>query len=130
LHSSVHDALQTELAQHPNLVLLDSWWNRWGYYYLPKATTYDLLNNDKQGYLSVGKGSNFVREPVASPVINIPADAEVLFLIRRDHPDFNRLTEQLQLERLPLPEHLDIWKIKTKGFTFVWLDKTFTQATQ
>ncbi|HET9136005.1 MAG TPA: glycosyltransferase family 39 protein [Candidatus Kapabacteria bacterium] len=130
LHSSVRSTLETELSKHPNLVLLDNWWNRWAYYYLPTATIYDLLNNDKQGYLSVGKSNYFVREVVLNPVVDIPANAEVLLLMRHDHPDFKHIADQLQLERLPLPEYLDIWKVKTKGFTFVWLDKTFTQAPQ
>jgi hypothetical protein len=130
LNTSVYDALKSELAAHPNLVLLDTWWNRWAYYYLPTATTYDLLNNDKQGYLSVGKSNNVVREVVLNPVVDIPANSEVLLLIRHDHPDFKHIADQLQLERLPLPEYLDIWKVKSKGFAFTWLDKTFTQAVQ
>ena len=130
LNTTVYDALKSELAAHPNLVLLDTWWNRWGYYYLPQATIYDLINFNKEGYLKTGVATQFIRKEVAMPVITIPAGAEVLLLIRPDHPDFKQLSSQLQLERLPLPEYLDIWKVKTNGFTFVWLDKTFTQAAQ
>jgi hypothetical protein len=51
----------------------------------------------------------------------------VLLLLRHDHPAFEQFSRQLTLERLDMPDHLDIWRVKNRGFSLQWLDKRFIQ---
>lgn len=129
LNEIVHQALQSNGAGDSGGVILASWWYRWSYLLFPHAVTYDLeLDPYHPGALWVGSANelhrNFLKHSSDS-VIRFHSTHPVLLLLRHDRPDFNVVARQVHLERLPLPEFLDIYKILDSSFVLKWHDRTF-----
>jgi hypothetical protein len=124
LHEDVYEALSHEAASS-DLVLLDTWWHRWGYYYLPQSTIYDIRDFSSSDSLWIGKSQHFDRKVIEERIIKIPAGKRVLLLLREDHPAFAQISRQVHLERIALPEYLDIYRITDDTFSFRWKDVRF-----
>ncbi len=118
-------ALEANGASNPNAVILASWWYRWCYALLPDATTFDIETAGHEGHLAVGISQNIHRENIFNSVIRFHARGSVLLLLRHDRPDFAEVNSQLHLERLPMPEYLDIYRVKDSAFVLHWQDRTF-----
>ncbi|HET6402593.1 MAG TPA: glycosyltransferase family 39 protein [Candidatus Kapabacteria bacterium] len=122
-------ALQANSGNDSGEVILASWWYRWSYLLLPHAVTYDLeLDPYHPGALWVGHAQELHREFLDHPgdsVIRLHSTHPVLLLLRHDRPDFDEVARQVHLERLPLPEYLDIYKILDSSFVLKWHDRTF-----
>jgi len=129
LNDLTHGALQANGANDSGEVVLASWWYRWSYLLFPHAITYDLeLNPYRTGSLWVGRASELHRKFLDKPgdsVIQFHSTHPVLLLLRHDRPDFEQVARQVHLERLPLPEYLDVYKILDSNFVLKWGDRTF-----
>ena len=127
LHSEVEAAIKVESANPQNLVILGTWWHRWGYYYLPTTTIYDIRDFPLGDSLWVGRSENYVREGISDSVIRIPNQKKMLIFIRHDNPSFPGIAKQVHLERLLLPEYLDIYRITDEHFSFRWKNVRFVR---
>jgi hypothetical protein len=107
------------------MILLDTWWHRWGYYYLPECTIYDIRDFPSNDSLWIGKSQNVERKVIEERVITIPADKKVLLLLRQDHPAYSEISRQLHLTRITLPNYLDIYRITDEHFSFQWKNVRF-----
>ncbi len=128
LNTMTMSALLANGANHSGEVILASWWYRWCYLLLPNATTYDLeLDPVHPGSLWVGRSHEMKRVNLYDSVIRFHSSAPVLLLLRRDRPDFEQVASQVHLERLPLPEYLDIYKILDSTFVLKWGNRMFSR---
>jgi 4-amino-4-deoxy-L-arabinose transferase-like glycosyltransferase len=126
LNSMTFRALVTNGGNDSGQVILASWWYRWCYLQLPHAVTYDLeLNPVHPDSLRVGRANEMERINLYDAVIRFHSSGPVLLLLRHDRPDFEQVARQVHLERLPLPEYLDIYKILDSTFTLRWGNRTF-----
>jgi hypothetical protein len=123
LHREVLDSLKKENPE--SLVLLDTWWHRWGYYYLPEATIYDVRDFELNDSLWIGRSQNYTRKVVEERTIHIPSDKKVLLLLREDHPSFANIASQVHLQRIDLPQYLDIYRVTDNHFSFKWKNVLF-----
>ncbi|HYM19488.1 MAG TPA: hypothetical protein VEW28_00620 [Candidatus Kapabacteria bacterium] len=127
LHEQVFRILQIEQSKNNNLVLIDTWWHRWGFYYLPDAVIYDIRDQSSQDTISVGLSRQYSRTMSLPASIVIPNNAEILLLLRKDHPSFNEISKQVHLEKIDLPEYLDMWRIADTSFTLKWKNRIFVK---
>ena len=126
LNSMTMQALLANRANDSGQVILASWWYRWCYLLLPHAETYDLVPNPIHAdSLWVGHAHEMGRVNLHDSVIRFHSSAPVLLLLRHDSPDFDKVAGQVHLERLTLPEYLDIYKIEDSIFTLRWGNRTF-----
>jgi hypothetical protein len=125
LNTVVLSALKNEKPE--DCILLDTWWHRWGYYYLPQSTIYDIRDFPGKDSLWIGRSEHYHRDAVGDRAIRIPNDKKVLVLLREDHPSFSEIARQVHLERLSLPQYLDIYQITDEHFSFRWKDVWFTK---
>jgi hypothetical protein len=118
--------LRANGAADSGQVILATWWSRWAYLNLPHAMTYDIeVDYARPGALAVGRASEFHRINLYDSTITIHSSRPVLLLMRHDRPDFERVSHQLHLERIPMPEYLDFYRIRDTAFTLKWGDRTF-----
>jgi hypothetical protein len=127
LHEQVLSALQTELSKSKDITMIDTWWHRWGFYYLPDATIYDVRDQSAEDMIEIGRSQHYQRIMALPNVIRIPKNQNVLLLLRQDHPAYAELSKQVHLERSNLPEYLDIWRIADSTFTLKWKNRTFVK---
>ncbi|MDP4200294.1 MAG: hypothetical protein Q8922_10290 [Bacteroidota bacterium] len=125
LNQTTLRALEASGAGRASAVILASWWARWCYVLLPDATTFDIESAGHEGHLAVGISQNLHRENLENAIIRFHAYGPVLLLLRHDRPDFAQVNSQLHLERLPMPEYLDIYRVLDTAFTLRWQDRTF-----
>lgn len=125
LHEDVLSALSKESSHPENAVILDTWWHRWGYYYLPQSTIYDIRDFQSKDSLWIGVSKNYIRKVIEERVIRIPDEKKVLLLLREDHPSFLEIAGQVHLERVDLPKYLDIYQITDEHFSFLWKNVRF-----
>jgi hypothetical protein len=126
LNTATQHTLETNGAANVDQVILASWWYRWAYLEFPHAVTYDLeLDPYRSGALWVGRSHELHRDFLRDSVIGFVSPRPVLLLLRHDRPDFTEITQQVHLERLPMPEYLDLYKILDSSFTLKWHDRTF-----
>jgi hypothetical protein len=106
--------------------IIASWWYRWCYLLLPNAVTYDIeLDPKRSGDLWVGRAHRMQRENIYDSVIRFHSPSPVILLLRHDRPDFEAVSKQVHLERLPMPEYLDAYRILDSSFTLKWGGRTF-----
>ena len=131
LNNVVLRTLQDNYGNDSGEVILASWWYRWAYILFPHATVYDLeLNPHHPDSLWVGRSQELNRDFLDHPadsVIHFRSSHPVLLLLRHDRPDFDTVAYQVHLERLPLPEYLDIYRVLDTSFTLKWHDRTFVK---
>ena len=127
LHQEVFAALKNESTNLSDLILLDTWWHRWGYYYLPQSTIYDIRDFPSNDSLWIGRSQNFIREVVEERMIKISGGKKVLLLLREDHPAFSEISKQVHLEKIPLPKYLDMYRIADEHFSFHWKNVRFVK---
>ncbi|MFI5262900.1 MAG: ArnT family glycosyltransferase [Candidatus Kapaibacterium sp.] len=125
IHSEVLKSLKSESSDPAGLVILDTWWHRWGYYYMPQSEIYDIRDFPLSDSLWIGESQNYIRKGIADPVIHLPQQKKVLLLLRKDNPSFTSISRQVHLERIPLPEYLDMFRIIDEHFSFKWKNVTF-----
>ncbi len=126
LNSTTLASLLANHADRSGQVILASWWYRWCYLQLPHAETYDLeLDPVHSGALWVGRAHEMQRVNLFDSVIRFHSSAPVLLLLRHDRPDFAEVSGQVHLQRLPLPEYLDIYKILDSAFVLRWGNRVF-----
>jgi hypothetical protein len=126
LHDDVLAALKNQSDDPGDLVLLDTWWHRWGYYYLPQSTIYDIRDFPNSDSLWIGRSQNYNRKVVEERIIRIPRGKEVLLLLREDHPECAEILKQIHHHaRLNLPHYLDVYIILDETFSFRWKDVLF-----
>jgi hypothetical protein len=124
-------ALVANGAANPGQVILASWWYRWCYFEFPNAVTYDLeLDPNRPGALWVGRSHQLHRDFLRDSIIRFTSPQPVLLLLRHDRPDFEEVSQQVHLQRLPMPEYLDIYRILDSSFTLKWHDRTFIGTVQ
>ena len=105
-----------------------SWWSRWCYLLTPRATTYDIeVDFNHPGALAVGRAREFHRDNLYDSLIPIHTSRPVLLLMRHDRSDFAEVSRQVHLERLPMPEYLDVFKILDSAFVLRWRDRVFVK---
>jgi Dolichyl-phosphate-mannose-protein mannosyltransferase len=126
LNNMTLSTLLSNNANNSGQVILASWWYRWCYLLLPHAVTYDLeLNPVHADSLWVGRAHEMERVNLYDSVIRFHSTTPVLLLLRHDRPDFDEVARHVHLERLPLPEYLDIYKVLDSTFTIRWENRTF-----
>ncbi len=126
LNNMTLEALLANGANNSGQVILASWWYRWCYVSLPRSTTYDLeINPVHPDSLWIGRAHDMARVNLYDSVIRFHSSGPVLLLLRHDRPDFEVVSRQVRLERLFLPEYLDIYKILDSTFTLKWGNRTF-----
>ena len=83
-----------------NVVILDSWWVRFSYYYMPDVLSYNIrsLGGDTLTGIYKQSGHNLTRD--VSRAERLPKNATTLIFIRADHPDLAELSRQVHLVRL------------------------------
>ncbi len=122
-------ALQANGGNDSGEVILASWWYRWSYLLFPHAVTYDLeLDPYHPGALWVGRANEMHRDFLDHPedtIIQFHSTRPVLLLLRHDRPDFEDVARQVHLERLPMLQYLDIYKILDSSFVLKWHGRTF-----
>ncbi len=115
-------------ADDSNQVIIASWWSRWCYLLTPRATTYDIeVDFNHPGALAVGRAREFHRDNLYDSLIPIHTSRPVLLLMRHDRSDFAEVSRQVHLERLPMPEYLDVFKILDSAFVLRWRDRVFVK---
>jgi len=127
LHSEVLQKLQRESGDPKDLVILDTWWHRWGYYYLPQSEIYDIRDFPLSDSLWVGRSQQYVRKAIAAPIIHLPKQKKILLLLRKDQPSFTKIAGQVHLERIEMPGYLDMYRITDEHFSFKWKNVTFVK---
>jgi hypothetical protein len=126
LNNMTLSALLANGGNDSGQVILASWWYRWCYLLLPRSITYDLeLNPVHPDSLWVGLTHEMERVNVYDSVVRFHSRTPVLILLRHDRPDFDLVARQIHLERLPMPEYLDIYKVLDSTFTLRWGNRTF-----
>ncbi len=126
LNTVTLNAILSQSGNDSGQIILASWWYRWCYLLLPHAVTYDLeLNPVHPDSLWVGRAHQMERINLYDSVIRFHSHSPVLLLLRHDRPDFDEVARQVHLERLPLPEYLDIYKVLDSTFTLKWGNRTF-----
>lgn len=126
LNTVTLNAILSQSGNDSGQIILASWWYRWCYLLLPHAVTYDLeLNPVHPDSLWVGRAHEMERINLYDSVIRFHSHSPVLLLLRHDRPDFDEVARQVHLERLPLPEYLDIYKVLDSTFTLKWGNRTF-----
>ena len=120
--------LEANNANNPDQAIIATWWSRWTYLLLPRALTYDVeVDYKRPGAIAVGCAQEFHRMNIYDSVIRISSKRPVLLLMRQDRPDFKQVSQQVHLERLPMPEYLDIYRILDSSFVLKWGDRTFVK---
>jgi hypothetical protein len=127
LHEEVYAALRNAARVPNDLIILDTWWHRWGYYYMPQSLIYDIRDFPWSDSLWIGASQNYIRKGIADSVIYIPTQKKVLLLLRKDHPSFDPIVKQVHLKRFDLPEYLDIYEITDEHFSFRWKNVRFVR---
>lgn len=127
LHTEVAAALKKEAANPNDLVILDTWWHRWGYYYQPQSMIYDIRDFPWSDSLWVGVSQNYIRQGIADSVIHISQGKEVLLLLREDHPSYASITKQVHVERIDLPKYLDMYRVTDEHFSLRWKNVRFVK---
>jgi len=131
INNATGRTLEFNGASNPGQVILASWWYRWCYFEFPNSITYDLeLDPYHSGALWVGRSHQFHRDFLRDSIIRFTSPQPVLLLLRHDRPDFEEVSSQVHLERLPMPEHLDVYRILDSSFTLKWHDRTFIGTVQ
>lgn len=125
LHSEVAEALKSASTHPSDLVILDTWWHRWGYYYQPQSLIYDIRDFPASDSLWIGESRNYIRKGIADSVITIPHNKKVLLLLREDHPSFASIARQMHLKRIELPQYLDMYQVTDEHFSFQWKNVRF-----
>jgi len=125
LHKETLSILQHESAHPEELVLLDTWWHRWGYFYLPQSTEYDIRDFLSSDSLWIGRSQNFVRKVIEERTIQIPKDKKVILLLREDHPAYSEISTQVHLQKISKEKYLEIYRITDEHFSFHWKDIQF-----
>jgi Protein of unknown function (DUF2723) len=126
LNTMTLNALLSQGGNDSGQIILASWWYRWCYLLLPHTVTYDLeLNPTHPDSLCVGRAHEMERVNLYDSVIRFHSSNPVLLLLRHDRPDFEQVARQVHLERLPLPEYLDIYKVLDSTFTLRCGNRTF-----
>ncbi len=127
LHTEVLEALKKESADPADLIILDTWWHRWGYYYSQRSMIYDIRDFPLSDSLWVGVSQNYIREGIADSVLEIPHEKKVIILLREDHPSFKSVAKQLHLKRIGLPKYLDMYRITDEHFSLQWKNVRFVK---
>ncbi len=125
LHEEVFAAIQCEAAKPSDLILLDTWWHRWGYYYLPGSTIYDIRDFPANDSLWIGRSQSYDRKVMEERVIKISTRKKVLLLLREDHPAYSEIAKQVHLEKISLPPYLDMYRITDERFSLQWKNVRF-----
>lgn len=123
LNTVTDSMLQAFGADTPSSVVLASWWDRQAYRALSHAYVYDI--QPMQDTVAIGVSHELWRQDLDSKSIPVPPHARIFILMRQDNPDFAQLTEQLQLQRLPLPEYLDAFEVLRAPDTLKLRNATF-----
>jgi hypothetical protein len=120
--------LEANNANDSDQVIIATWWSRWTYLLLPRALTYDVeVDYKRPGAIAVGCAQEFHRTNIYDSLIRISSKRSVLLLMRHDHPDFKQVSQQVHLERLPMLEYLDIYRILDSSFVLKWGDRTLVK---
>lgn len=109
-----------------SVVILDSWWVRFSYYYMPDVLSYNIrsLGGDTLTGIYKQSGYNLTRD--VSREERLPKNATTLIFIRSDHPDFAELTRQVHLVPLVQESSLGIYKIADSIFSLQWKNYRFS----
>jgi hypothetical protein len=109
-----------------NVIVLDSWWVRFSYYYMPDVLSYNIRSLGGDTLTGIYKQSDYNLTRDVSTIERLPKDATVLIFIRADHPDFAELSRQVYLVPLLQESSLGIYKIGDSTFTFTWKNYSFS----
>ncbi len=125
IHRLVFRLFKSKEQYDGPLVLLSTWWHRWGYYYLPEATIYDIRDYPGTEEAPVGVSKDYFRKAIQYREIELPKSKNVVLMLRRDHPAFKEIANQVHLQRISMPQYLDLWQITDSSFSLRWKDKVF-----
>jgi hypothetical protein len=138
LNDVTYHTLLNEGCNDTGQVIIASWWYRWCYLLLPHAITYDIeldpksmsdhqSMSDHPGALWVGRAHEMQRANIYDSVVRFHSSKPVVLLLRHDRPDFETVSRQLHMERLPMPEYLDAYQILDSIFVLKWGNRTFVK---
>lgn len=117
---AINERVRSAIASRTeNKRVIDTWWSRWGYIYLPEVLVYDVITS--RDSLQVGWAIQNDRVPEYAKQITID-DGEVILLIRPDHPDKKLLEAQATLT--PLDAQLGIYLLHPNQQEIRWKDRT------
>lgn len=121
-------AIQTIEKEKKNgsVVILDSWWVRFSYYYMPEVLSYNIRSLGGDSLTGIYKQSKYNLTRDVSKSEQLPKHATTLVFIRSDHPDLAQLKAQVTLVPLSSDASLGIYKITDSAFTLQWKNYTFT----
>ncbi|HEY6171590.1 MAG TPA: DUF2723 domain-containing protein [Candidatus Kapabacteria bacterium] len=121
-------AIQTIEKEKKNgsVVILDSWWVRFSYYYMPDVLSYNIRSLGGDTLTGIYKQSKYFLTRNVSRNELLPRDRSVLIFIRPDHPDFPELSRQVQLVPLLQKSSLGIYKVADSAFTLTWKNYRFS----
>jgi hypothetical protein len=108
------------------VVILDGWWVRFSYYYMPDVLSYNIRSLGGDSLTGIYKQSDFNLTRDVSTTERLPKDATVLIFIRADHPDFSELSRQVHLVPLLEESSLGIYKIADSAFILTWKNYRFS----
>lgn len=121
-----HTALRVLTAANANdstTVVIATWWDRQSYLALPNAYVYDI--QPAGDTIALGVSHHVWRTPLVARSIHLPPYRTMLLLVRQDHPDFPTLRSQLDLERLPDSDGLEIYRARSVPDTLSWRNARF-----
>lgn len=119
---SINNRVRNVIGSIPaGKIVIDTWWSRWGYIYLPEIPIYDVITYPEK--IEVGLSQQNDRIPVWDRVIRERRNGEIVLLIRPDHPELMALGKQATMT--VLDSTLGIYSVKPNDGTLIWKDKTF-----
>jgi hypothetical protein len=119
-NEKIFGALIHEWYQSPKPVtVLDTWWSRYAYVYMPFQQTYDIRTYPN-ARLAVGVEKDYLRHNVQDSVILLAHDSRTLILIRGDHPNLPQLATQVHLRPINMPKYLELYEIMDSTFSMEW----------
>jgi hypothetical protein len=125
INSLAIDIINNE-RKYGNVVVLDSWWVRFSYYYMSDILSYNIRSLGGDTLTGIYKQSGFVLSRDVAKTEVLPKNSRALILIRRDHPDLTMLKQQVSLTTLSDDSSLGIYRVNDSVFTLRWKDRTFT----
>ncbi len=127
INTAVINMLKREIPEPANAVIIDTWWQRQAYYYDPLPVTYSIQSKLEDTIQIKAKQSNFVSSAVDSVVLIPSTIKDVLIFIRKQHPDLAMISKQVHLQKVEMPEFLDVYRISDEHFLLQWKNLRFVK---
>jgi hypothetical protein len=127
IHHAVHMIMNKESQDLTKTVILDSWWQRFSYFYFPNSVCYDIRSYDADTLFSSLRMNNYTFHSLPA-VDELPENVKNVFIfIRHEHPDLQLLEQQVRLIKVEAPPFIDIYRVEDTSFILKWKNRTFVR---